>query len=125
MIKDTKNTNNESHAGKCRQQHPQLLKAYHITLQFRGIYEHTTAIKAKQDFESWIEKVQKDESLIDFQTSANTIENHLETILNFFNKRTTNANAESFNARIKLFRANLRGVRDTKFFLFRLSKLYA
>ena len=82
-------------------------------------------IKAKQDFESWIEKVQKDESLTDFQTSANTVENHLETILNFFNKRTTNANAESFNAGIKLFRANLRGVRDTKFFLFRLSKLYA
>ncbi|CDD83255.1 transposase [Bacteroides sp. CAG:462] len=33
--------------------------------------------------------------------------------------------AESFNAKIKLFRANLRGVADKKFFLFRIAKLYA
>ncbi|MBC7587817.1 MAG: transposase, partial [Chitinophagaceae bacterium] len=37
----------------------------------------------------------------------------------------TNANAESFNSKIKLFRANQRGVVDTKFFLFRLQKLFA
>ncbi|MCL2738112.1 MAG: transposase, partial [Bacteroidales bacterium] len=32
---------------------------------------------------------------------------------------------ESFNAKIKSFRASLRGVSDMKFFLFRLSKIYA
>ena len=32
--------------------------------------------------------------------------------------------AESFNAKIKLFRANLRGVADKEFFLFRIAKLY-
>ncbi|MFH1670178.1 MAG: DDE transposase, partial [Patescibacteria group bacterium] len=32
--------------------------------------------------------------------------------------------AESFNAKIKGFRALLRGVRDMEFFLFRVSKLY-
>ena len=31
----------------------------------------------------------------------------------------------SFNAKIKLFRANLRGVADKRFFLFRIAKLYA
>ncbi|PDS23368.1 DDE transposase, partial [Flavobacterium columnare] len=50
---------------------------------------------------------------------------HLETIANFFVKRHTNANAESFNSKIKLFRANQRGVVDTKFFLFRMEKLFA
>ena len=40
--------------------------------------------------------------------------------MNFFNNRITNANAESFNSKIKNFRANLRGVTDIKFFLFRL-----
>jgi transposase len=50
---------------------------------------------------------------------------HLENILNFFENRSTNANAESFNSKIKLFRANLRGVTDTCFFLFRLQKLFA
>ena len=42
-----------------------------------------------------------------------------------FNKnRSSNAVPESFNAQIKLFRANLRGVADKKFFLFRIAKLY-
>jgi len=50
---------------------------------------------------------------------------HLETILNFFDNRNTNANAESFNSKIKLFRANQRGVVDVKFFMFRLEKLFA
>ena len=31
---------------------------------------------------------------------------------------------ESFNAKIKLFRANQRGIADKKFFLFRIAKLY-
>ncbi|MDP4275572.1 MAG: DDE transposase, partial [Bacteroidota bacterium] len=33
--------------------------------------------------------------------------------------------AESFNAKIKAFRTVLRGVSDTRFFLFRLTKIYA
>ncbi|HRH36190.1 MAG TPA: transposase, partial [Catalimonadaceae bacterium] len=46
-------------------------------------------------------------------------------ILNFFINRSTNAFAESFNAKIKLYRANLRGVSNPTFFLFRLEKLFA
>ncbi|MCX6308078.1 MAG: transposase, partial [Bacteroidia bacterium] len=38
---------------------------------------------------------------------------------------STNASAESFNAKIKAFRATQRGVRDISFFLFRLTKIYA
>ncbi|NLN73299.1 MAG: transposase [Bacteroidales bacterium] len=61
-----------------------------------------------------------------FNTASNSIKYHLETILNFFDEnRFTNANAESFNSKIKLFSANLRGVIDTKFFLFRMEKLFA
>ncbi len=43
----------------------------------------------------------------------------------FNNNRSSNAMAESFNAKIKLFRTNLRGVADKKFFLFRIAKLYS
>ena len=46
-------------------------------------------------------------------------------ILNFFDNRSTNASAESFNAKIKNFRAQLRGISDVKYFLFRLQKIYA
>ena len=54
-----------------------------------------------------------------------TFYEHYDDILNFYINRSTNAAAESFNAKIKLFRANLRGVVDKSFFLFRLAKLYA
>ena len=50
---------------------------------------------------------------------------HYNEILNFYNNRSSNAMAESFNAKIKLFRANLRGVVDKKFFLFSIANLYA
>ncbi|MDD5910511.1 MAG: transposase, partial [Bacteroidales bacterium] len=38
---------------------------------------------------------------------------------------STNASAESFNSKIKNFRAQLRGVSDVKYFLFRLQNIYA
>jgi len=46
-------------------------------------------------------------------------------ILNFFDNRSTNASDESFNAKIKNFRAQLRGISDVKYFPFRLQKIYA
>ena len=46
-------------------------------------------------------------------------------VLNFFVNRATNAGAESFNAKVKAFRAQFRGVSDIPFFLFRLMKLCA
>jgi len=73
---------------------------------------------------AWIEKTKKIE-IKEFNTAPNSLNYHMETILNFFTNRSTNGSAESFNAKIKLFRANLRGVADTKFFLFRLEKLFS
>jgi transposase len=51
-----------------------------------------------------------------FYSVANTVQNNLDNSLNFFINRNTNANAESFNSKIKLFRANQRGVVVTTFF---------
>ena len=59
-----------------------------------------------------------------FNVIAATFYEHYDEILNFYNNRASNAAAESFNAKIKLFRANLHGVTDKKFFLFRIAKLY-
>ena len=59
-----------------------------------------------------------------FNVIATTFYEHYDEILNFYNNRSTNAMVESFNAKIKLFRANPRGVADKKFFLFRIAKLY-
>ena len=45
--------------------------------------------------------------------------------INYFNNRSTNASAESFNAKIKGFRTQLKGVRKVNFFMYRLQKLWA
>jgi hypothetical protein len=57
-------------------------------------------------------------------SGRDTLEYLLDNILNFFDNRNTNVNAEPFNSKIKNFRANLRGVTDIDFFLFRLEKLF-
>ena len=72
----------------------------------------------------WYDEVEK-AGFKSFNTVSRTIQNHYETILNFFDNRSTNAAAESFNAKIKAFRAQFRGVRNIPFFLYRLSKIYA
>ena len=47
-----------------------------------------------------------------FNTIAATLYDRSEDILNFYVNKASNAAAESFNAKIKLFRAKLRGVAD-------------
>ncbi|HTO16559.1 MAG TPA: transposase, partial [Edaphocola sp.] len=106
------------------ERYPLLERAYKHILHLRGIYKNTERIKAQQELNEWLEKT-KELEIKEFNTVANTLKDRAETILNFFVNRNTNANAESFNAKIKLFRANLRGVTDTKFFLFRLEKLFS
>ena len=72
----------------------------------------------------WYNKVEE-AGFHSFNVIAATFHEHYNEILNFYNNRSSNAMAESFNAKIKLFRANLRGVADKKFFLFRIANLYA
>ncbi|MBW6484221.1 MAG: transposase [Vicingaceae bacterium] len=116
--------NQSKRAALLFEKYPLLEKAYKLTLSFRSIYKNTSKDKALTQFKQWKESVQQ--TKIDkFNTALNSIEYHLDNILNFFNNISTNANAESFNSKIKGFRANLRGVADTSFFLFRLHKLFA
>ena len=104
--------------------YPHIKQAYHQTLSFRNIYEDKNINSARTRFTNWIKEIMEKENR-KFYTVANTVKNNLENILNFFINRNTNANAESFNSKIKLFRANQRGVVDVPFFLFRLHKLFA
>ena len=104
--------------------YPILKDAYEHTIEFRNIYESKDIEIAHTKFTKWLEKT-KVLNIKEFNTVANTITNNFDNILNFFYNRNTNANAESFNAKVKLFRANLRGVIDNSFFLFRISKLFA
>ena len=105
--------------------YPDLKKAYHFSLQLGAIY-HQTKDKgvAFSKLAQWYDRVDNS-GILAFGTISRTIQSHYLTILNYFDHRSTNASAESFNAKIKAFRASFRGVRDVKFFLFRLTKIYA
>lgn len=103
---------------------PSIKHAYHLSMQFRTWYENkTTKEEARDKLQNWYAKVES-EGIESFLVAAQSIRLHEDTILNYFNNRSTNASAESFNAKLKGFRALVRGVRDIKFFLFRVSKLY-
>jgi len=104
--------------------YPLLKKVYKLVESFRTIYKLNYREDAVLKFNDWKQKV-GELKIDEFNTVTNSLEHHLQNILNFFHNRNTNANAESFNSKIKIFRANLRGVTDVKFFLFRLQKLFA
>lgn len=104
--------------------HPELERAWRHTQELGAVYRNTDRSTAENQLDRWIDETHRYDHE-NFKSAAESIRWHRDTILNFFDNRSTNASAESFNARIKLFRANQKGVRDTKFFLFRLTKLYA
>lgn len=60
-----------------------------------------------------------------FNSVIQTMQNNYGTIANYFENRSTNASAESFNAKVKAFRNQFRGVSDIPFFLFRLKTIFA
>lgn len=107
------------------ERYPELKRAYKLSLRLGEIFK---VCKSKEQafkrLALWYNDVE-DSAIEAFRTVSRSIQAHYLSILNFFTNRSTNASAESFNAKVKAFRATSRGVRDVKFFLFRLSKIYA
>lgn len=105
--------------------YPDIEVAYQLTQKLSWIFNHTKdKIYAFTRLAKWHEKVEQ-AGFKSFNTLSRTIINHHKTILNYFDNFSTNASAESFNAKIKAFRAQYRGVGNINFFLFRIAKLYA
>ena len=106
------------------QEYPDLKQAYELAHKLGYIYEKTNdKLIGLTRMVRWFNEIEQSGFKV-FKTVKGTFERHYENIINYFERRSTNASAESFNAKIKNFRRQLRGVKDTKFFLFRLSKIY-
>ena len=104
---------------------PKLEEAYNIYLELVDIFnKRSKPAEARLNLARWYNKVEAfgDDG---FSKVIETFENHNATIVNYFQDRLTNASAESFNAKIKAFRTQFRGVGDIKFFMYRLATLYS
>jgi len=105
--------------------YPDIKQAYWLAHGLRMIFTNTkNKGVAYTKMAKWFNDV-TDSDIKSFNTITATFYSHYPEILNYFDNRSTNASAESFNAKIKAFRATQRGVRDIPFFLFRLAKIYA
>ncbi len=106
-------------------EYPDIAQAYEISMELTNIYNKTESKSlALTKLMKWYDKVE----LLDlkfFSSVIATMQNNYATIINYFENRATNASAESFNAKVKAFRSQFRGVRDIAFFIFRLSKIFA
>lgn len=107
------------------EKYPDIKTAYSLSQQLRSIYNNNNDKNvAMLKLAHWYRRVEES-GFKNFNIVLNTITVNYQSILNYFDNRSTNASAESFNAKIKAFRSQFRGVRKIDFFLFRLSNLFA
>ncbi|HXJ99172.1 MAG TPA: transposase [Gelidibacter sp.] len=105
--------------------YPELEQAYRLTNELRTIYnQRIPKSLAMTRLAQWFRHIEES-GFKSFNILLKTFTVHYKEIINYFEKRSTNASAESFNSKIKRFRANFRGVRDKTFFLFRLKNIFA
>ena len=110
MHKSKWNEQQQARAAILFRMFPKLEKAYNIYLELVDIFNRkSTPGEARLNLARWYNKVEAfgDEG---FSKVIETFENHNATIVNYFEDRLTNASAESFNAKIKAFRTQFRGV---------------
>lgn len=126
MMSQNKWTDIQRHRANILFKHyPMLKAAYHLAMELRRIFNaKISPTKAMGRMNKWYEKVMAFGNN-NFRSVIKTFRNHAPTILNYFRRRATNASAEAFNSKVKIFRSQMRGVRDRDFFIFRLVKLYA
>ncbi|WP_344716119.1 ISAon1 family transposase [Winogradskyella damuponensis] len=106
-------------------EYPDIKIAFNLVQSLRDIFNTATSIQvAYTKLAHWYKEVEQ-AGFRAFNTIANTITLNYRSILNYFINRSTNAAAESFNAKIKAFRAQFRGVKNVEFFLFRLTTIFA
>lgn len=103
---------------------PRMETAYDLVHRLRSLFKSKiTQEEAKPKLDEWCKDVGK--SLIrELIAVRDTIRQKETEILNYFINRSTNASAESLNSKIKGFRAQLRGVQDLPFFMYRLVVLF-
>lgn len=102
--------------------YPKLEEAYNLINSLRSVFRNNKLTKeaAKEKLGEWYDKVAAC-TLREIKSVRDTIKFYEDEILNYFIERQTNASAESLNSKIKCFRAQVKGIRDIPFFMYRLA----
>lgn len=105
--------------------YPKLKEAYDIVNNLRAIFRSKNLTKdtARTKLQEWYKTVTKC-TLREVKSARDAIKDREDNVLNYFIKRSTNASAESLNSKLKSFRAQVRGVSDLPFFMYRVCKIY-
>lgn len=103
---------------------PEMRTAYGLLCALRRIFgkKHDRQ-QAMEALHRWYDKVEKT-GIKELMLVRDTIASKEEYVLNYFNNRSTNASAESFNSKIKGLRAQVHGVNDLAFFMFRCARIF-
>jgi len=106
-------------------EYPAIEEAYNVSMKLTDIF-NTKCNKAVAltKLARWYDEVERLNCKF-FNSVIQTMQNNYATIVNYFENRSTNASAESFNAKVKAFRSQFRGISDIPFFIFRLATLFA
>jgi transposase len=106
-------------------EYPAIQEAYGVSMKLTEIFNSKcNRSVALTKLARWYDEVEKLNSRF-FDSVIQTMQNNYATITNYFENRSTNASAESFNAKVKAFRNQFRGVADIPFFIFRLATIFA
>jgi transposase len=106
-------------------EYPAIQEAYGVSMKLTEIFNSKcNRSVALTKLARWYDEVEKLDCKY-FNSVIQTMQNNYATITNYFENRSTNASAESFNAKVKAFRNQFRGVADIPFFIFRLATIFA
>ena len=105
--------------------HPKIKEAYGHVCSLRAIFRDQSLNKetARVKLHEWYQRV-ANSNLREIKVARDAIKYREEEVLNYFNNRSTNASAESLNSKTKGFRAQVRGVQDLPFFMYRVATIF-
>lgn len=100
-----------------------LFKAYLLKEDLRGFWKHGNRQIAEQFLDSWIDQAR---SLANkhFAKLADTMDNHRQGLLAYFNHPITTGPLEGLNNKIKVLKRQAYGFRDNEYFKLRLYFLH-
>lgn len=105
--------------------YPKIKQSYDVVNKLRAIFRSTTLTKetAREKLHGWYKTVNRC-TIREVKSARDAIKSREDNVLNYFINRSTNASAESLNSKMKAFRAQLRGVSDLPFFMYRLCTIF-